>query len=446
MGHGSSIVNYNDKILYSSLDGSFAKKENALVFEPDTTFINIFFKEAGGISSIMLPDKESNRLWCFTKQGLSYVNPQTLGSGLALNTIPIPEFFRRSLGVSGFENISKVSKNKYLIGISNGFVELDLSKTKEASYTVGLNKVMHSNGLESTKKMALTESNQKLEYDQNSISFNYSVAQYDKYSEVNYQYRLLGLIDDWSGWSTNPTHTFNNLEYGDYTFEVRAKVGHTLTENDPQFSFSIKRPWYLSVMAIMLYSLGLILVFLSIHRLYKSYYTKKQNRILDLEKKKLKRKKLKTEKQLIQLKNEKLQSEIDSKNRELAISTMSIVKKNQFLNAIKEQLNKEEMSNNIKSIIKTIDSNIENEDDWKFFEEAFNNADKDFLQTLQEKHPELTPNDLRLCAYLRLNLSSKEIAPLLNISIKSVEVKRYRLRKKMNLAHEAGLTDYILSL
>jgi DNA-binding CsgD family transcriptional regulator len=65
---------------------------------------------------------------------------------------------------------------------------------------------------------------------------------------------------------------------------------------------------------------------------------------------------------------------------------------------------------------------------------------------MKSKHNSLTPNDLRLSAYLRLNLSSKEIAPLFNISTKSVEVKRYRLRKKMDLPREIGLTDYILKI
>ena len=68
------------------------------------------------------------------------------------------------------------------------------------------------------------------------------------------------------------------------------------------------------------------------------------------------------------------------------------------------------------------------------------------IKKIKNIHPELTPNDLRLCAYLRLNLSSKEIAPLLNISVRSVEVKRYRLRKKMALPHENSLTTYILNL
>ena len=106
----------------------------------------------------------------------------------------------------------------------------------------------------------------------------------------------------------------------------------------------------------------------------------------------------------------------------------------------------EDGSKNIKSVITTINKNISEEDTWNVFKEAFDNADKDFLKKVKLAHPSLTPNDLRLCAYLRLNLSSKEIAPLLNISVRSVEIKRYRLRKKMELPHEQGLVEYILSI
>ena len=125
---------------------------------------------------------------------------------------------------------------------------------------------------------------------------------------------------------------------------------------------------------------------------------------------------------------------------------MSLIKKNEFLNSIKSELKETDDANKLKPVIKIIDKNLNNTDDWKFFQEAFNNADKDFLKKIKSKHPDLTPNDLRLCAYLRLNLSSKEIAPLLNISPRSVEVKRYRLRKKINLDHNASLTNYILEI
>ena len=149
----------------------------------------------------------------------------------------------------------------------------------------------------------------------------------------------------------------------------------------------------------------------------------------------------------MKLSNEKLTQDIESKNRELASSTMSIIKKNELLNTIKKELQKSEKERGgLKNVEKIIDRNLNNKDDWKYFEEAFNNVDKDFLKKLKKKHHNLTPHDLRFCTYLRLNLSSKEIAPLLNISVRSVEIKRYRLRKKLELEHSDNLVNYILEI
>ncbi|MGK0333913.1 MAG: AraC family chitin signaling transcriptional activator [Paraglaciecola sp.] len=96
--------------------------------------------------------------------------------------------------------------------------------------------------------------------------------------------------------------------------------------------------------------------------------------------------------------------------------------------------------------MQTIDKNLDEAETWNLFKDAFENADRDFFKKVKVLHPELSPNDLKLCAYLRLNLSSKEIAPMLNISSRSVEVKRYRLRKKLELDSKSGLVDHIMSL
>lgn len=446
MGYGSSLVYYDDKVIYSSVNGAFAKNKDSLSFKPDSTLNKLLINEAGGITSIGIPDSRDNRLWYFTKKGLSVISPEVFSNDFTITTIPVPSFFKRSLGVAGFENISGLKDDKYLIGISNGFVTLDLSKRKETEHQIEIFQIKSSAALEEPAPIALSNEVSEFEFETNSLTFSYAIPQYEKYSEVTYQYRLTGLFEDWSNWGFTPNVSFNNLAYGDYVFEVRAKVGNTLTSNTATYEFVIKRPWYLSVTALICYGLLGLAFFFSLHRSYKSYYTKKQRRVLADEKKKLKRKKLKTDKELALLKNEKLKGEIESKNRELAISTMSIIKRNEFLNAIKDQLTKAENPTQIKSVIKTIDRNINTEDDWKFFEEAFNNADKNFLKKVKETHPALTHNDLRLCAYLRLNLASKEIAPLLNISLRSVEVKRYRLRKKMDLPHESSLTSYLLAL
>jgi len=184
-----------------------------------------------------------------------------------------------------------------------------------------------------------------------------------------------------------------------------------------------------------------------INKAYKSYYQKQREKLIEENNLLLEIKELENEQELMKLRNDQLSQDVDAKNRELAVSTMSLIKKNELLSLIKEDLKKtEDNSRNIKSVITTINKNINEEDTWNVFKEAFDNADKDFLKKVKSAHPTLTPNDLRLCAYLRLNLSSKEIAPLLNISVRSVEIKRYRLRKKMDLSHEQGLVEYILSI
>ena len=281
---------------------------------------------------------------------------------------------------------------------------------------------------------------------ENNFEFTFSVAEFDKYRVAEYQYQLVGHYDQWSEWSTNYNALFKNLPYGNYTFNVRARVGNKMSSNVASYGFTIARPWYLSNLAIVLYIASVILFSLFMHNVYKRYYKKQREKLLEKKQREIELKQLENEQQLMYFENEKLQQDIENKNRELAISTMSLIKKNEFLNDIKDELKSTPEQKNLKSVIKIIDKNLNNTDDWKFFEEAFNNADKDFLKKIKSKHPDLTPNDLKLCAYLRLNLSSKEIAPLLNISSKSVEVKRYRLRKKMDLPHEASLTNYILEL
>ena len=202
----------------------------------------------------------------------------------------------------------------------------------------------------------------------------------------------------------------------------------------------------MSYTAISIYIIIVIVLTYFINVLYTKYYTNKQLRFVQEFKKEQALKELTNSKLLIEEKNNRLNQSIENKNRELAISTMSMIKKNTLLLSIKESLTKIDSVSQVNQVISNINKNINNEDDWSFIEKAFNNADQDFLKKVKEIHPELTPNDLRLCAYLRLNLSSKEIAPLLNISPKSVEIKRYRLRKRMKLTHGTNLIGYILSV
>ncbi len=90
-----------------------------------------------------------------------------------------------------------------------------------------------------------------------------------------------------------------------------------------------------------------------------------------------------------------------------------------------------------------IDSNIQNDEVLRRIEEEFDLIHNNFMKHLGEKHPNLSPNERIMCAYLKMNLSTKEIAPLINISVRGVETLRYRLRKKLGLSREESLTDYL---
>ena len=258
-----------------------------------------------------------------------------------------------------------------------------------------------------------------------------------------YSYRIKGFSAGWSEWQSQGLANFENMPSGDYVFEVRGKYNNKISDT-ASYAFSITLPWYATTAAIIIYILLFSLLIFILHKIYTGYYRKQRNRLMERNRKKIEIKQLESQQEIITLQNQKLESDMASKNRELAASTMNLIKKNEFLNELKKRISSANKEEDIQKVISVINKNIAEEDNWKFFKEAFDNADKDFLQSVKEAHPNLTSNDLKLCAYLRLNLSSKEIAPLLNISVRSVEIKRYRLRKKMELDHDQGLVEYIL--
>jgi len=441
-GLNSSILKYNNDIIYAYKEGVFKYNKINDKFEKDTILSNIFNKE-DYTSGKLIVDKKTNTLWGFSKTDLSYISPGKLTNIPKINKISFPYSLRKS--ITGYECISNLETNKYLLGLSTGYIIIDLDKIINKSYQIHINSI-RNHALNSNINMIDKNVFGEFRNKENNIEFNYSIAEFDKYLESEYQYQLEGFYDEWSDWSTKPEALFENLPFGNYVFNVRGRVGNTITDNIVSYSFTIEKPWYLSNISILFYLFGFLIVLLIIHNLYKQYYKKQKNKLIRDAQRELELKELENKEQQMLFENEKLQQDIENKNRELAISTMSLIKKNEFLNSIKSELKEKNDAFNLKPVIKIIDKNLNNTDDWKFFQEAFNNADKDFLKKIKSRHPDLTPNDLRLCAYLRLNLSSKEIAPLLNISPRSVEVKRYRLRKKMNLEHDASLTNYILEI
>ncbi|RFS26332.1 transcriptional regulator [Chitinophaga silvatica] len=291
--------------------------------------------------------------------------------------------------------------------------------------------------------------------DCNSLRFEFTASAYQQPNSILFSCRLTGWDKEWSDWSDRTEKDFTNLPSGTYNFLVRAKNTSGNISEAISYTFIILPPWYKTVWAYLLYIAAVatgIFQLLHWHR----------KRLQNLEQQhETARKQMhyqhqlelfRNEKEIIALQNDKLATEINLKNKELATVTMHMVSRGQLISRIKEELSyllkKKELSEtatDFKPIFRLLED-AEKGTDWEQFAAHFDEVHHNFLSTLKKKFPVLSTTDLKLCAYLKLNLSSKEIAQLMNISVKGVEISRYRLRKKLQLATAVNLYDFLIQV
>ena len=292
------------------------------------------------------------------------------------------------------------------------------------------------------------ESIPELTNDQNAIRFKYSATEFSNPELVEYQYFLEGAEQDWSEWSTKTDKEYNNLKYGNYIFRVKTKIGDGTISKEIAYQFSISPPWYATTLAFGVYSLLFAGLLLGLILVPKHKYEKEKEQLKTEHQQVVE----KTEQEIALLKNEKLTSEIEHQNQTLATTTMHLVQKKEMLTRMKEELkkiakNKEHKDRKeIDRIVRMIDQDARLDDDWEQFTLYFDKVHSDFLKKLSERFTNLTPKDKKLCAYLRMNLSTKEIAPLMNISVRGVEISRYRLRKKLDLPTGDNLVGFLMKV
>jgi DNA-binding CsgD family transcriptional regulator len=283
---------------------------------------------------------------------------------------------------------------------------------------------------------SLADNQLTLAYRQNQLRFYFHQPIYDE-PEL-YRYQLKGFDTGWSEWSTRFEKEYTNLPAGQYEFIVASQF----SGKRESIVFEINPPWYLSRWSFVLYTLLAMLGWWGLYRLH-NWRLHRQALALELKRKR------ELQHERTQLRNEQLQADIIGKSKALANSTFNLVRKNEILLTLKQELRtaaQRSLSERDHYKLKElIDKHLSSEQDWEMFESNFNQVHDDFFKRLKEAYPDLTPGDLKLAAYLRMNLSSKEIAPLLHISIRGVENKRYRLRKKTNLEADDNVTDFFMN-
>ena len=354
------------------------------------------------------------------------------------------------------QNIMAISEDKCLICLEDGLALYKLPDrfAKKTPLFHLLLKSAHAyNSDNTTGRLLAFEHPDVLPYTFNSILFTVAYPNFDNIDNIRFRYRLEGIDKRWSDLKSATNQEYVRLPYNKYTFkaEVVTSTGEIL--DTFSYDFEIAPPFYLSTLAKTLYVLLFIFLIIIAFRKMQSELIKRRDKIeqkhIELRKQELEH----SEQQIMKLEKEKLENELMLKSKELAGSTMSIIKKNDILVRIKEELivQKEQLGSQypkkyFEKIIRFIDENLSSEDDWAVFQSNFDRIHENFFRNLHVRYSELTSNDLRLCAYLRLNLSSKDIANLMNISLKGVEAGRYRLRKKLNISAEKSLTEFMIEL
>lgn len=270
------------------------------------------------------------------------------------------------------------------------------------------------------------------------------------YKDVNnrqFRYFLKGFDDDYGDWSGVTFKEYTNLKEGDYEFFVQTSnyLGETVT--GIPISITVVPPFYKSTLAKILYSLLIVIILGLIYRLQRQYYKGKQLRTELMRQEELAEK----QNELKKLKDEQIESELRHVNNLLAASTMNLVVKNEFMENIKEEIKQVKMNKRIEDaqkalerIVKEIETTLKVQEDWKQFEYHFDRVHGDFLSRLTNEFIDLTPGEQKLSAFLRLKMDTKEIANLMGISLRGVEVARYRLRKKLGLDKHDNLSKFIL--
>lgn len=377
-----------------------------------------------------------------------------------------------SLISDDLENIIMIDPKNILFNAKSGFIHYDPSKSTRPriSYPTLIRSVerggksvfagyyqRHSTDLQEAQQGLLWN---EYDYGQTSIKFRFASTFFEGMEDTEYQYQLDGYEDDWSKWSVNTTKEYTNLLEGTYTFRVRARNIYGQLGEPASFTFKVYPPWYRSLYARILYVMIGVVAFGALWFWLDKRYREKQRSLEASTQQVLKQKDIEirtvteeSEKTITQLKNEKLKVEIDAKDRELAASATHLIHKNEFLSYLKntaKSLSKEaknkDVSKQLNKMVKEIDRNVSEDQTWQLFELHFNQVHSDFTQKVKQQYPKLTPQELRLSAFLRMNMSTKEIAHLLNISVRGVEISRYRLRKKLGIAREVNLVEFMMEI
>ncbi len=471
-----SVTSYSDKNgLPSLLNNQVFKIKNEVLFatengvyvynqQQDTFEVSTYYNKLLGNQSIRyLKEDASGNIWFIHEKSLGVIDY----SSKEPTILYLPELHNKLL--SGFEFVYPINQSNVFIGGEKGFFHINYEKYKknipdlnvqvrEVTIIDKTDSLLFGGYFKDANELQTQDASSKPHIDNHwkTIRFEFSASLFGYQSNLEYSYRLKGFDDNWGEWTKRTEKEYTNLHTGNYTLEVKVRNNLGKESSIAAYSFVMRPPWYLTFWAYLFYFIvfvvGNYVAYLWLKNKFRAQrgrYEAEQKRLLYIHELEISN----SESKLVSLRNEKLESEIDFKNSELASSAMHLLKKGELLTKIKGALSQliKEIDNThaiteLKKMVKTLSEDEHMDEEWENFSNHFDKVHSDFLSELKELHPSVSANELKLSAYLRMNLSTKEIAQLMSISVRGVEISRYRLRKKLALASEVTLFDYLINI
>lgn len=452
----TSIQRIQNTIYFQKDSQFYTYSEKKKTFEKEDKITNIFKKIP---KTNTIHEDQYGNIWYVIKESLGVLLKNNDGS--YTNTIAPFLNLTQDLVYNNL-SINTVDPKNIFIGLTDGLVHYD-SKLyndfgikprvyiRNFSSTVG--SIISGNG--QTSSLITT-----IPYQSNYVKFRFSTPTYENIENIKYSYKLDGFDENWSNWSPSTTKEYTNLREGNYKMKVRVKNSFGIISDEAITQFTVLPPWYRHSIAYLFY---LILIGTSIRiirdrikikiRKNKYYETIEQRRLYLEKETRIRQEQYKLEKEIEKLKNDKLQIKILAKDKELVTNSLQVVKKNKILNGIIQKLKDintasfdDETKFQFDKLRKSILKEVNSDKSWKDLEKHIKNVHFDFLKRLKEKHPTISPRELDLATYLLMNMSTKEIAEIMNISGGGVELARYRLRKKLDLNKKENLIGYLMSI
>lgn len=444
-----NVFNWNNKILFTTNTGIYFYNKQTNIFELFSPLNKIFSTTKNIRKLLQFKDKT----WFVQDDEAGYFLPNSnkLNKELFLN---LKGSFNR-----GMECIYPLTNNKVLFGTNSGIFQynLEVNKNKESFSTI-INQIYYTRN----QKLEFVEINSNkaninLPNQTDILRFEFSSPQMMSSTETNYSYKLENIDENWSSWQKSAFKEYTHLRPGNYTFIVKSRNLAGLTGKETKFKFAILPKWYQTNLAYFLYLIAILFGInfivnyvkkkIAYERLKSKIEIKKSQQLLELELEKLK---LKHDKEAISKDKLILEVDIIDKSKELANYTLLLSqKKNIFgellidLKQLRDLLKSDDSRRKLTEIFQKLNQHRIGEEFMEIFDVNFEKINHEFFEKLKQIDASLSKRELRLCAFVKMDLTNKEIAPLLNISIRGVETSRYKVRKKLKLSHDDNFIHFL---